>query len=72
MKRNPQVRQCVKPICVSCGEIWLPPEGVDAQVSSCPSCSDHRRAVARAHFDSTGVSLNEGVYWIRRKRGSTT
>ena len=27
-----------RPKCIGCGKRWLPPEGVDAQVSRCPAC----------------------------------
>jgi hypothetical protein len=27
-----------RPRCLKCGEKWLPPEGVDAQIMMCPSC----------------------------------
>ncbi len=53
IEQPPQEKLDIRPRCIGCGERWMPPEGVDAQVEPCDTCSP--------------ITLTKAQRW-RRKR----
>lgn len=58
-----------RPKCRFCGRPWAPPEGVDATVHYCSTCSSERQERARSVFASQGrETVMVGGYVLRAKK----
>jgi hypothetical protein len=62
----------IRPRCRYCGRLWLPDEGVDANVSFCSACSDRRRREALARVaEDNAITVRRGGYVVRVPRNTS-